>query len=64
MEWLGAILGVLFLIGVGLAVREWRTGRGRILDERPIDTDRTEAERDALRAADAFRGDGGARPHQ
>lgn len=63
MEWLG--LAVLFLLvtGIGLALREWRTGRGKILDERPKDPAQTETDRNAIRTSDAFRGDGDSPPH-
>ncbi|MEM8655987.1 MAG: hypothetical protein AAGF36_14695 [Pseudomonadota bacterium] len=63
MEWLGLVLLVFLVLGVGLAVRERRTGRGKIIDERVQDASETEVERDLQRASDAFRGDGGMPPH-
>lgn len=64
MEWLGLVFLALFVLGVGLYVREKRTGRGRIVDERPADAARSEADRDAMRAADAFRSDPDTSHHQ
>ena len=63
MEWLGLVILVFLVMGVVLAVRERRTGRGKIIDERVQDASETEVDRDLQRANDAFRGDGGMPPH-
>ena len=54
MEWLWVIVMALLVLGVVLAVRERRTGRGKIIDER-VDSAQTEADREAMRAQDATR---------
>lgn len=64
MELLGVVVLALLVLGVGLYLREKRTGRGRIIDERPVDAPQSEADRDAMRAADAFRGDRDTSLHQ
>lgn len=63
MEWLGLLVVAFAAVGVGLAVREWRTGRGKIIDERPDDRVETEADREAMRITDTFRDDGPTTPH-
>ncbi|MEM6372516.1 MAG: hypothetical protein AAF727_07025 [Pseudomonadota bacterium] len=63
MEWLGLIVLAFVVIGVVLAVRERRSGRGALIDER-VQSPQTEADREVLRADDAFRaGRGDSHPH-
>ncbi|WP_108838885.1 hypothetical protein [Tateyamaria sp. Alg231-49] len=53
MEWLWFVVVGLLIVGVLLAVRERRTGRGRIIDERGTPGPQTEADREAMRAQEA-----------
>ncbi|MFL4471678.1 hypothetical protein ACERZ8_18015 [Tateyamaria armeniaca] len=52
MEWLAILIAAFALLGVLLAIRERRTGRGSILDERN-QTGQTEADRERIRAESA-----------
>ncbi|MEL6807504.1 MAG: hypothetical protein AAFO97_06965 [Pseudomonadota bacterium] len=50
MEWLWGIVLGFVIVGVVMAVRERRTGRGKIIDERATERPQTEADREAIRA--------------
>ncbi|MEL7097558.1 MAG: hypothetical protein AAGM84_01900 [Pseudomonadota bacterium] len=49
MEWLIALVASFAILGVWLALRERRTGRGTIIDE-TADQPQTEADRERIRA--------------
>ncbi|MEO9574212.1 MAG: hypothetical protein ABJ263_18420 [Tateyamaria sp.] len=53
MDWLWLIVLGFLIVGVVLALRERRTGRGRIIDERGTPGPQTDAHRQAMRAQDA-----------
>ena len=53
MEWILILVAVFAVAGVVLTIRERRTGRGGLVDERPHDAAQTEADREAIRAQDA-----------
>ncbi|MEL7166775.1 MAG: hypothetical protein AAGL96_14995 [Pseudomonadota bacterium] len=52
MEWVFGVFALLLIAGVVLSVRQWRTGRGGLIDER-VETPQTEADRERIRAEDA-----------
>ena len=53
MDFVLGLFALLLVVGVVLTLRQWRTGRGRMIDER-IDTPQTEMDRDRMRAEDQF----------
>lgn len=52
MEWLSLIVLAFAIVGVVLAIRERRTGRGALLDETARDAGQTEADRERIRIED------------
>lgn len=51
MEFLLGLIVLLLVAGVVLSIRQWRTGRGRLIDER-VQGPQTEADRERIRAED------------
>ncbi|MEO0937084.1 MAG: hypothetical protein AAFY38_02905 [Pseudomonadota bacterium] len=49
MEWVIGLIAVFALAGLWLAIRERRTGRGKIIDE-TAHSPQTEADRERIRA--------------
>lgn len=55
MEFLGLVILLFAVVGIVLFVRERRTGRGTIMDERAPNAPQSEADREAMRAEDLAR---------
>lgn len=54
MEIIGIIIGALLVLGVGLAIYEWRKGRVLLAHDQNLDTrPRTELDTDVIRASEA-----------